>query len=140
MSAVQVKLTEFSDLITRYTADFVGRAWLVKQVNALLADPGCRFVVLTGGPGVGKTAFLAHLAASQPQWPRYFIRRDSKDLLRPGDANTFLLTLGGQLATLYPQLFHPENLEVVVKQRIGDVEAGGEVAGIYIEELHTSPL
>jgi hypothetical protein len=59
MTSVQIKLTEFSDLITRYTADFVGRKWLVKQVN----------------------------------------RRDSLDLLRPGDANTFLFTIGGQLAT-----------------------------------------
>ena len=115
MPGIQVKLTEFSDLITRNTAGFVGREWLVRQVNALLNDPDCRFVVLTGRPGVGKTAFLAHLAATHPHWLRYFIRRDSKDLLRPGDAKTFLLTIGGQLATLYPHLFHPENLEVVFK-------------------------
>jgi WD40 repeat protein len=138
MPNIQIQLTEFSDLITRYTADFVGREWLVKQVNALLDEPDCRFVVLTGGPGVGKTAFMAHLAATHPQWPRYFIRRDSRDLLRPGDASTFLLTIGGQLATLYPHLFHPENLEVVVRQRVGDVEAGGEAIGARIEELRAS--
>jgi hypothetical protein len=140
MTDIQVKLTEFSDLITRYTADFVGREWLVDQVSALLDDPECRFVVLTGGAGVGKTAFLAHLAAAHPQWPRYFIRRDSRDLLRPGDANTFLLTIGGQLATLYPHLFHPENVQIVVRQRIGGVEAGGEATGARIEELRTSPF
>ena len=38
---------------------------------------------------------LAHLAATHPQWPYYFIRHDSRDLLRPDDANTFLLTIGG---------------------------------------------
>ena len=32
MPNIQVKLTEFSDLITRYTADFVGREWLVDRV------------------------------------------------------------------------------------------------------------
>jgi hypothetical protein len=52
MEGSQVKLTEFSDLIIRYTADFVGRGWLVKQVQALLDEPDCRFVVLTSGPGV----------------------------------------------------------------------------------------
>jgi hypothetical protein len=140
MTNVQIKLTEFSDLITRYTADFVGRGWLVEQVNALIENPDCRFVVLTGGPGVGKTAFLAHLAATHPQWPRYFIRRDSRDLLRPGDANTFLLTIGGQLATLYPHLFHPDNLEVAVYQRIGSVEADGEATGARIDELRASPF
>ena len=71
MPNMQIKLTEFSDLITRYTADFVGREWLVEQVNVSFHDPDCRFVVLTGGPGVGKTAFLAHLVATHPQWPRY---------------------------------------------------------------------
>jgi len=130
----------FSDLITRYTADFVGREWLVKQVNALLDDPDCRFIVLTGGPGVGKTAFLAHLAATHPQWLRYFIRRDSKDPLRPGDANTFLLTIGAQLATLHPHLFHPKNLEVIVRQRLGSVEAGGKAVGAYIKEFWASPF
>jgi hypothetical protein len=140
MQDVQIKLTEFSDLITRYTADFVGREWLVEQMQALLDDPDCRFVVLTGGPGVGKTAFLAHLAATHPQWLRYFIRRDSKDLIRPGDANTFLLTVGGQLAMLYPHLFHPENLEIAVRQRIGEVESGGEATAVRIEELRASPF
>lgn len=140
MTDIQVKLTEFSDLITRYTVDFVGRGWLVEQVQALLEEPDCRFVVLTGGPGVGKTAFMAHLAATHPQWPRYFIRRDSRDLLRPGDANTFLLTIGGQLATLYPHLFHPENLEVVVRQRIGSLKASGEATAVRIDELRASPF
>jgi len=137
---IQIQLTEFSDLITHCTADFIGREWLVKQVDALLDDPDCRFIVLTGGPGVGKTAFLAHLAATHPQWLRYFIRRDSKDLLRPGDANTFLLTIGRQLATLYPHLFRPENLEVVVRQRIGSVDAGGDAIAARIKELWASPF
>ena len=140
MPEVQVKLTEFSELIDRYTKDFFGREWLVNQVTDLLAKPDCRFIVLTGRAGVGKTAFMAHLAATHPRWPRYFIRRDSKGLLRPGDAKTFLLTVGGQLATLYPHLFHPENLEVVVRQRIGSVEAGGEAIGARIKELYVSPF
>ena len=86
----------------------------MKQVNAVLDDPECRFVILTGDYGVGKTAFLAHLTATHPQWPRYFIRRDSHDLLRRGDANTFLLTVGGQLTTLCSQIFHSESLEILV--------------------------
>ena len=57
MSDVQVRLAEFSELIDGYTADFVGRTWLVEQVVDLLDDPDCRFVVLTGGAGVGRDAF-----------------------------------------------------------------------------------
>ncbi|MCL7454917.1 MAG: ATP-binding protein, partial [Anaerolineae bacterium] len=140
MADVQVKLTEFSDLIDGYTKEFVGREWLVDQVNDLFDKPGCRFVVLTGGAGVGKSAFMAHLAATHPRWPRYFIRHNSRELLRPGDAKTFLLTIGGQLATLYPDLFEPQRLEVIVRQRIGAVEVSGEAIGVRIAELKASPF
>ncbi len=54
MTNVQIKLTEFPDLVALYTTDFVGREWLVEQVNALLDELDCPFVVLAGGPGVGK--------------------------------------------------------------------------------------
>jgi len=140
MDAEKVKLTEFSDLINGYTADFVGRGWLVARLERLMAEPDCRIVVLTGGPGVGKTAFLAHLAAEHPNWLRYFIRRNSQEILKPGDAKTFLLTIGGQLATLRPELFHPENLEVIVRQRVEDVEPGGQVIGAWIGKLRASPF
>lgn len=140
MPSVQVRLTEFSELINSYTVDFVGREWLVEQVSAVLEDPGCRFVVLTGEPGVGKSAFAAHLAATHPQWLRYFIRRDSRELLRPGDGKTFFLTIGGQLATLHPEIFKPEHLEFVVRQRIGEVDTGGEAVGVRIKELRKSPF
>lgn len=54
MPDIQITLTEFSELVDSYTADFVGREWLVEQVDALLDDPDCRIVVLTGGAGMGK--------------------------------------------------------------------------------------
>lgn len=80
MPYVQVKLTEFLDLIEVYTKGFVGREWLVKQVADLLDDTDCRFVVLTGGAGVGKTAFMAYLATTHlalPQcWPKMYIRSE----------------------------------------------------------------
>lgn len=50
---VQVRLAEFYDIIDDHVRDFVGRGWLVDQVENLLDEPGCRFVVLTGGAGVG---------------------------------------------------------------------------------------
>jgi hypothetical protein len=137
---MDVKLTEFSDLIDRYTADFVGRDWLATRLAAHLADPACRFVVLTGDPGVGKTAFMAHLAAAHPGWLRYFIRRNSRELLSPGDAKTFLLTIGGQFATLHPELFHPKNLEIVILQRIGEVTPEGRAAGAVVDQLDASPF
>lgn len=92
MTSVQIKFTEFSDLITCYTANLVGREWLAKQMDTLLDDPACRFIVFTG-----------------------------------------------QLATLYPHLFYPENPEVVVCRRIGSVKAEGEAMAVRIRVKRPSP-
>ena len=140
MPQSQVKLTEFNELIQSYRHDFVGRRWLIDKIGALLDERACRFIVLTGGPGLGKSAVMAHLAAKNPQWLRYFIRRDNRHLLRPSDAKTFFLTIGGQLASLRPNLFEPTKLEIIARQRIGSLESGGEAVGVRIEELRASPF
>ena len=40
MTAVEVRLTEFSELIRRYTADFVGREWLAALQHRRRLDQG----------------------------------------------------------------------------------------------------
>ena len=47
MPDVPVRLVEFSDLIAAYTKDFVGREWLIEQVDELFDDPSWCFVVLS---------------------------------------------------------------------------------------------
>jgi hypothetical protein len=74
MPDVQIKLAESSELIDSYTADSVRRDWLVEQVDTLLTDPACRFVILIGDTGVRKPAVTAHLTATQPRWSSYFSR------------------------------------------------------------------
>jgi hypothetical protein len=135
-----MQLPDFAELISGYTAEFCGRGWLDERLSALLDEPDCRIVVLTGGAGVGKTAFLAHLASLHADWLRYFIRRDSSILMAPGDARTFLLTVGGQLAASRPSLFAPDKLEIMVRQRVGTVAPGGVVSAARIAELRASPF
>ena len=132
----------YEGLIRSYVdaAGFVDRPWLAQRVEEVLADPGCRFLLLTAEPGAGKTAFMARLADQHPGWPRYFIRRDSQTPLSSGDARSFLFAVGHQLAALHPALFHPDRLEVVVRQRLGQVQAGGQVVGIQVQDLHVSPF
>jgi WD40 repeat protein len=130
-------------LISSYVEDdprFVERPWLVELVEEKLALPKCRFVLLTGEPGSGKTALLAWLAQRSPDWLRYFIRRDSQVPLNSGDARSFLFALGHQLAALRPGLFHPEKLEIVVRQRVGEIERGGRTVGIQVGDLEVSPF
>ncbi len=130
------------DLIRSYVdvQGFVERPWLAQRVTEALADPSCRFLLLTAEPGAGKTTLMAWLADRNPDWPRYFIRRNSKAPLSSGDARSFLFTVGHQLAARRPALFRPENLKLVVQQEIADLKASGRVVGIQIEDLKVSPF
>ena len=125
------------------------RSWLGAKIETALAEQDCRFLLLTAEPGAGKTVLMAWLT----DWlsrecsskhhcfiPRYFIRRDSQTPLSSGDAHSFLFALGHQLAALHPTLFRPENLEVFVKQRVGEITGSGQVVGIRVEDLRISPF
>ena len=130
-------------LVRSYVDDdprFVERPWLAAVIGKKLADPGCRFLLLTGEPGSGKTAIMAWLARRNRDWPRYFIRRDSQVPLNSGDARSLVFALGHQLAALRPDLFHPNKLEVVVRQHVGEITAGGRTVGISVEDLEVSPF
>ena len=129
----------FGDALVRAYVDddprFVERPWLVDEVDRELSEDGCRFVLVTGASGSGKTALAAWLARRDPESLRYFIRRDSRSPFRSGEAGMFLLSVGHQLAVRRPDLFDPERLEIVVNQEIGRVAAGGRAVGVLIEDL-----
>ncbi len=57
----------YENLIKSYVEgrNLVERTWLAEQVEEALADPNCRFLLLTAEPGAGKTAFLAWLATGR---------------------------------------------------------------------------
>jgi hypothetical protein len=131
----------FDDLVADRTgADFVERAWLVDEVErALLAD-GVSYVLVTGEPGSGKTSLLAGVARAHLDWPRYFVRRDGRVALAGADVQSFLLSVGHQLAQLRPEIFEPARLAVVVRQRLETVPAGGRAVGIRVEDLIVSPF
>lgn len=131
---------EFSEIIAKYTKTFVGREWLAEVVESAISDENCRMVAILGGPGIGKTAFIAQLASQNPQRPCYFIRRDSRYLLGPGDAKTFYLTIGSQIAKFWPDLFQLDSIRLSSTQRIKNVKEGGRTTGVSIGELTVSPF
>lgn len=131
----------FDEVVTAYTGDdFVPRPWLSARVEAALDDPSTRYILLTAEPGAGKTGFLADLAAAHRDWPRYFIRRNSAATVTGGDARSFLLAIGHQLAWQHPELFQPELLDVEVRQKVDEVLAGGKAVGVRIDDLTVSPF
>lgn len=132
----------FLSAIRRYVASprFVRRQWLVTEVAERMADPDCRFVLLTAEPGAGKSGFLAQLADDHPDWPRYLIRRDQWQPLADGSARAFLLRIGFQLAATHPELFSADQVRVGVQQHIGELGEGGSVIAAEVDRIVGSPF
>ncbi|SNY88898.1 WD40 repeat [Nocardia amikacinitolerans] len=119
---------------------FVERPWLAEALTELLDEPDCRFVLLTGGPGSGKSSFASWLVEHEPSALRYFIRRDSMSRASAGDVRSVLLTLGHQFAVLHPEAFETDALRLVIEQQAGRVGQGGRMVGIKVDDLVVSPF
>lgn len=131
----------FDELVTAYTGpEFVERPGLQQRVHEFLGAEAEQYLLITGEPGAGKTSLLAGMARNHRDWLRYFVRRDSRTVLAGGDVQSFLLSIGYQLAHSRPDLFQPERLEVVVRQRVESLQPGGRVTGIRIDDLVVSPF
>src|ERR1700750_1179582 len=68
----------FKDVVKSHVTNprFLRREWLADEVETILSNPECRFVLINAEPGAGKSTFLAQLASDNPSWLVYFIRRD----------------------------------------------------------------
>jgi WD40 repeat protein len=91
---------DFTGELSRKAKNFTGRAWLTEQVNYWLNSTDDQIFLLTGDPGSGKSAFIAHLALTHPEAKavHFFIR--SWDATRkPGP---FLCSLASMIASQIP--------------------------------------
>lgn len=119
---------------------FLRREWLAKQLDEKLREQGKQFVLLTAEPGAGKSVFMAQLAHDHPDWLRYFIRRDQREVLSDVSARSLLLSIGYQIAAQRPDLFTKRQLTLSVKMRLREVDKGGEAVGVEIDKLIQSPF
>lgn len=117
---------------------FVRRDWLAAELRERMDRPSCRFVLLTGEPGSGKSSFIAQIAADNPDSPVFFIRRDQRTAMGETSARSFLLRIGFQLAACRPELFDLEQVRIEVEQQVGTADDG--VVGARIERLRASPF
>ena len=132
----------FERVVSRHVdqASFISRSWLANRIKRHLTDPNCRFVLLTGEPGVGKSGMIAWLARRHPDALRYFIRSDSVSPLASGTARAVLTSFGHQLAARMPGLIPLSGVDISVEQRADRVPADGRLTGIHAGELAVSPF
>jgi MoxR-like ATPase len=60
--ATQVKAIAFDRDIERLTQGFTGREWVLEAIDRWLQQDNERFFLLTGEPGVGKSAIAFYVA------------------------------------------------------------------------------
>ena len=134
----------FTSDIERLTQDFTGRRWLQNEVDAWLKRKGERFFILTGEPGVGKSAFAAWLTNTRKDITAYnFCIAGRNATITPGSV---LRSLGAQLGDslegygeALANTIKPEHLTVNVDIKVEKM-TGGEITGVVINHLHAGDL
>ena len=66
---LQLKFLDFTDFIISSRKDFIGRRWLIEEMELALEHSDKWGVLLTGNPGSGKSAFLSYLLCSRTSSP-----------------------------------------------------------------------
>jgi endonuclease V-like protein UPF0215 family len=139
---------DFSSTIERLEEGFVGREWLFTKLDSWLQDPqGEQFYVLTGEPGVGKSAIVAMLTKmwannDKPEVGQlaayHFCRAGDVETVRPGRVLRSLATQLGKTLPHYgealEQVLDKVHLRIDVDINI-DTLSNSQVTGIYVENL-----
>jgi WD40 repeat protein len=149
---------DFGRDIARLTQDFTGRDWLFDAVEQWLHHKDQRFFILTGEPGVGKSAFIARLTqvGEHADWGQsgaglspvhglqtvcayHFCIDGRNSTVVPG---TVFRSLAAQLVDSLPgyglalvNTIRPEHLSVEVKIDVQQM-TGGEIKGVVIDNLY----
>jgi WD40 repeat protein len=89
---------DFIPFLSRRRREFTGRDWLFKRLDRMLADHA-RAVLVSGDPGIGKSAIVAELVYTNPDsriLAYYCCQWDDPDTL---DAGRFVAHLAGMIAS-----------------------------------------
>lgn len=125
---------DFSAYISERTRDFVGREWVFAEIERWLADPAApRYFILTGEPGIGKTALAARLTQIRDVAAAHFCiarRADTLDPLNFARSLSHQLTRMDEFATC---LLEEQGTRVEVQINVR--ENYGQIIGLSIENL-----
>jgi WD40 repeat protein len=139
--STQLKAIAFERDIERLTEGFTGREWIFKEIDRWLQQENQRFFILTGEPGVGKSAIAARLTQIRQDIAAYhFCIAGRSGTIEP---NNVLLSLAAQLIDYFPDYaealvntIKPLRLSVNVEITIETIK-DSQVRGVVINNLHT---
>jgi len=138
---------DFSRTIERLAEGFTGREWLFTKLdNWLQQENGEQFYLLTGEPGVGKSAIAAQLtqrwADEKPETGKlaayHFCRAGDVETVRPGRVLRSLATQLGKTLPHYGEALKEVLDQVHVRIDVNiniDRLSNSQVTGIYVENL-----
>ena len=126
---------DFNRRIDELTVRFVGREWLLTKIDEYLRQKEGNYLVITGEPGIGKSAVAARLIQVRKIHAHYFCTALEGGKLDP---STFCASLSNQLA-LRLIGFSDHIVEQTSKRITGEVKigemAGGTAYGVFINQL-----
>lgn len=139
---------DFAEFANSRLRGFVGREWLVRLVQAWVSDrKGPRFLVLVGEPGIGKSAFVAHLwqVHKLPHAVHFCIGGRGGTIEPLSFVKSIAEQLAKQLSTFAEalietqELFADQNITITSSVQTGNVQAGGQVTGVELHLHNLSP-
>jgi len=133
------KIIDYHKLVAKSTERFVGREWLRQYLIGFLETEDKRYFLLSGEPGLGKTAFLAHLVAREG-YVHHFVSAGNLDWLSPV---AFVHSVGAQLAQRFGAWVLAEEEAppgIDVDMDIGAIATGGTAIGVLIEQYVGLPV
>ncbi|MFC1878755.1 AAA family ATPase [Chloroflexota bacterium] len=134
----------FKHEIKRLTEDFIGREWIFNEIDKWLQRENERFFILTGEPGVGKSAIAARLTQVRADKiaAYHFCIAGNVGTITP---NSALRSLAAQLGDSLPDYgqalantIKPHQVSVNVNQHVDKVDAGAKVVGVIINHITAS--
>lgn len=91
---------DFTSDLEKLTKDFTGRQWVFDDIDRWLKQSEERFFILTGEPGVGKSAIAAHLIQTPTDiFAHHFCQLGDEKTVHP---SCVLRSLKAQLAHAFP--------------------------------------
>lgn len=93
----RLKPLDFGVDVSRMTKDFTGRQWLFDEFDYWIKQSSSRVFLISGDPGIGKSAIMAQLACKHPHVMAFhFCISSLADSVNP---DVFVKSIAAQLAT-----------------------------------------